>query len=701
MGGLILLSILIIGAFLFSFIGVIVLLARTKRQEENIIDLRRKLNEFYKEKTHTEESIVVTELTPEEPTTSSEVITANETILPCETKLANQTTPSNEAIIVNEIVSPDETISPDLTSISVPALDIPSQKNEKKVYNAILSFIKGGNFWAVGGVLLLIAGFGLLIAYLGRRGFFTVEMGIAAAAAAGLAMILFGWRLRKKRPLYFLILQGGGIGILYLSVFAAHRLTSHFGIILSLVLMSLLIPPVIIMALFQNSEGLALLGFLGGFAAPLLLSSGNGNHLFLFSYYLVLNGGVLTIGFFRRWKGLNLLAFFLTFIPVIYWAMYKYSPALFPASQPFFVAFFLIFTILGIRNLIYKDNELKQKNKTSYSDIIVVLGTPIAAAVLQWKVFSFIEHGYAIVAVIFSAFYLGLSVFILKKAKQAMRIYAEGYLALGTLLANLVIPLELSPGLSGALWAAEGSFIFFLGLRASPWPINEKRKERGDIRIMAAGIIIHIAAAIAFIKNITIFHLEEPLPYRSPVFSGSLIIAISAIIISILAEKLSGKNKRNAITICAGIWGFAFWFTGWLYEFARVLPNPLNAFLILASLTAIVSWASAAVFNLKFLLIGMAPLSLAGFIMVLKVYFNQLSFHYTYNSYNLIFTHNFFDSLNYKGTLAFLLSQSLTILFLRPKKNTNSSLHISGDKKILQTAEAPWFRDTRIFLAIV
>ncbi|MCL2129927.1 MAG: DUF2339 domain-containing protein, partial [Treponema sp.] len=34
-------------------------------------------------------------------------------------------------------------------------------------------------------------------------------------------------------------------------------------------------------------------------------------------------------------------------------------------------------------------------------------------------------------------------------------------------------------------------------------------------------------------------------------------------------------------------------------------------------------------------------------------------------------------------------------------KNTNSSLHISGDKKILQTAEAPWFRDTRIFLAIV
>jgi uncharacterized membrane protein len=149
-------------------------------------------------------------------------------------------------------------------------------------------------------------------------------MGIAAAAAAGLAMILFGWRLRNKRPMYFVILQGGGIGILYLSVFAAHKFTSHFGLPLTLVLMSLLIPPAVILALFQNSQGLAVLGFAGGFGAPLLLSTGGGNHLFLFCYYLVLNVGVLAIKLKKTWKGPGLLAFFFIFFSFFFCSLTCY-----------------------------------------------------------------------------------------------------------------------------------------------------------------------------------------------------------------------------------------------------------------------------------------------------------------------------------------------------------------------------------------
>ncbi|MDR0403151.1 MAG: DUF2339 domain-containing protein, partial [Treponema sp.] len=44
------------------------------------------------------------------------------------------------------------------------------------------AFIRGGSVWAAGGVLLLIAAFAMLMTYMARRGFFTLEMRIAAAA---------------------------------------------------------------------------------------------------------------------------------------------------------------------------------------------------------------------------------------------------------------------------------------------------------------------------------------------------------------------------------------------------------------------------------------------------------------------------------------------------------------------------------------
>jgi uncharacterized membrane protein len=316
----------------------------------------------------------------------------------------------------------------------------------------------------------------MLAVYLARHGFFTVEMGIAAAAITGFILILAGWRFRKKRPLYFLILQGGGIGILYLSVFAAYKLIPWFPAGLTVVLMSALIPLAVILALFQNSQPLAFFAFLGGFAAPLLLASGGrGNHVFFFTYYTVLNAGVLAIGFCRFWKGINLLAFGCTFGVSVWWVMNVYSPSLFWTVEPFLFVFIVLFTVLGLRSV--KSREYKLESR---GDGTLILGTPLAAALLQWKVFSFIEHGSALISLIFSALYLLLAVILFGRKKEALRLYAEGYLGLALLLANFAVPLELSPRITGAVWAAEGAFVFFYGLR--------RKKRSGAVFPVGAGL---------------------------------------------------------------------------------------------------------------------------------------------------------------------------------------------------------------------
>jgi uncharacterized membrane protein len=73
---------------------------------------------------------------------------------------------------------------------------------------------------------------------------------------------------------YGLVLQGGGIGILYLVVFGAGRLYCLLPPLFSQVLMVLLVGLSCLLAVLQNSRSLAFFGSIGGFLAPVLISTG-------------------------------------------------------------------------------------------------------------------------------------------------------------------------------------------------------------------------------------------------------------------------------------------------------------------------------------------------------------------------------------------------------------------------------------------
>ncbi len=60
----------------------------------------------------------------------------------------------------------------------------------------------------------------------------------------------------------------------------------------------------------------------------------------LSSYYLLLNGGVLAIAWFRSWRILNLVGFGFTFVIGSLWGYQFYRPEFFASTEPFLVAFF-------------------------------------------------------------------------------------------------------------------------------------------------------------------------------------------------------------------------------------------------------------------------------------------------------------------------------------------------------------------------
>jgi len=74
------------------------------------------------------------------------------------------------------------------------------------------------------GVIVLFFGVAFLLKYASEQIEISIEARLIGVALGALVMLGIGWRLRQSRPGYGLIMQGGGIGVLYLTIFAAFRL---------------------------------------------------------------------------------------------------------------------------------------------------------------------------------------------------------------------------------------------------------------------------------------------------------------------------------------------------------------------------------------------------------------------------------------------------------------------------------------------
>lgn len=173
---------------------------------------------------------------------------------------------------------------------------------EVQVKKLLAWLLTEGNIWVTIGVILFLAGFGLLFSYAAQMGWVSIELRLAGSAVIGIGMTVFGWRQREKKRTYALILQGGGIGILYIVLLAAAKLGSVIPAAAAIIGMLMLSVFTVVLAVMQDFEPLALFALLGGYASPLLISTGSSNFVALFSIYTLLNFEILLLTAKRDWR---------------------------------------------------------------------------------------------------------------------------------------------------------------------------------------------------------------------------------------------------------------------------------------------------------------------------------------------------------------------------------------------------------------
>jgi uncharacterized membrane protein len=165
-----------------------------------------------------------------------------------------------------------------------------------------------GLIWLGGGTLALAAVY--LVKYTYDRGWLGPAAGVIIAFASGLALVAGGEWLRR-RPLQRAIaaigpnylppaLTAGGLFAAFASIYAAYGLYSLLPPFLAFVLLAAIAFAAFGMALLQGPL-IAVLGLLGGFATPLLVSTGTPLPWPLFGYLLVLTGASLAIVRVMAW----------------------------------------------------------------------------------------------------------------------------------------------------------------------------------------------------------------------------------------------------------------------------------------------------------------------------------------------------------------------------------------------------------------
>lgn len=74
------------------------------------------------------------------------------------------------------------------------------------------------------GVVVLFFGVAFLMRYAAERNLVPIELRLAGIALVAIVVLVIGWRLRERSGHYGLVLQGGAIGVLYLTVYGAAKL---------------------------------------------------------------------------------------------------------------------------------------------------------------------------------------------------------------------------------------------------------------------------------------------------------------------------------------------------------------------------------------------------------------------------------------------------------------------------------------------
>lgn len=315
------------------------------------------------------------------------------------------------------------------------------------------------------GIVILVVGIGFFLKYSIDKGLIGPTTRVALVVITGLVMLISGTRILGGK--YHLLgqgLMGGGFASLYFSVFAAYEYLDLIEAVPAFIAMALITLVAGVMAVRFNSLLVCVLGIIGGYGTPLMLSAGPTNYPALFGYMLVLGCGVLFISVYRNWPLAHYLSFVanysLFFMAIQTTSENRYDSSQFWLVYPFTIAFFVLFSTMAFLN---------KQIRNLPAQLLDLLALLVNASVFFGISYQLVNEAYGQIWV--GAVSLGLSIYYglhlnaLLRRKEVDRNLMVVFLGLTSCFLAITMPLMISKQWVTASWSLQALLLMWMAFQ--------------------------------------------------------------------------------------------------------------------------------------------------------------------------------------------------------------------------------------------
>jgi uncharacterized membrane protein len=319
---------------------------------------------------------------------------------------------------------------------------------------------------------------------------------------------------RRGHRIFSHSIKGIGIGVLYLSLWAASQVYHLIPNSLAWLSMTSVTAATIGMALWQDAEVIAAFAAFGAFLTPAMLSVGTNNASSLFSYLAILNVGALFLLVYKPWIRVLLGSYAGTLILYSSWYYRFYSTDQFSAALTSVTVFFLIFAIAPF---VYRQQAI------SLAALLLALMNAATYFFELWRLFGYQSGELALTSILLGCLYFVAG----NRLRGAASDLTEIHRAIGAAFLIVAVPIGLHAPWITAGWFVEGAAL----VRFSPASSQRTYLKQLGILALVLGIIRLLA--------IDQFHVTRML-----LNDRMLIFSLALASLGVAARKLSSTHSQ-------------------------------------------------------------------------------------------------------------------------------------------------------------
>jgi uncharacterized membrane protein len=238
---------------------------------------------------------------------------------------------------------------PDPPQINVFAAPPLHSSKPKSSSGLDLETLIGGRWLNRIGIVAIIGAVTFFLKYAFDNNWIGPSGRVAIGVLLGAAMLPWSqWLLNRGYSYFSEGIAGLGATVMYVSIWAGCQYYKLFSLDVGFFAMIIVTAGMAAVALGRNSQRIALLSLFGGFLTPILVSEGKDAQVVLFTYLLILGGGLLLIELRRDWRSLTPISFLLS--QFYFWGWYSqfYRSDKLERTVIFATLFFLLYAALPV-----------------------------------------------------------------------------------------------------------------------------------------------------------------------------------------------------------------------------------------------------------------------------------------------------------------------------------------------------------------